>query len=97
MIYNQQQQEEKLVESNDEYEEFKLKFKFKKSNGNMEDLVVVDTGSNSSIELGTEFIPVADFAESKITKIAVNTMVFGWGSPGCVYIKTASGYKKVCS
>lgn len=74
-------------------ETFSLELTFD-SEGNVKD---VATRTGKATVLGSS-IPVEDLQKNGIKQCVPHTLLFGWGSPGCIYIRLPDGrYIRVCN
>jgi len=74
-------------------ESFKVELVFDTETGDLKDVVALSgTGSSHGEKLDIERLSVA-----KLKKATNHSMMFAWGSPGCVVFKTSTGYKLVCN
>ena len=55
----------------------------------VEPLMVSKTPEGNHVKLET-------LTQGKMNKISSHTLMFSWGSPGCVIFKTKTGYVRIC-
>lgn len=60
------------------------------------ELVNVEAITGNKMVVGPH-IPLNDMKKSRLNKFTNHAVLFGWGSPGCVYFYTKNGgYTRVC-
>ncbi len=86
--------EEKKMEEIKKGEMISVTFIFSQTTGELIDIKPID---GKEEELGN-ILDLEKLKKARITKLTDHTLLFGWGSPGCVIVKTKyGGYIKVCS
>ena len=74
-------------------ESFRVELVFDTVTGDLVDVVALSgTGSDHGPKLDIERLSGA-----KLKKATNHSLMFAWGSPGCVVFKTSTGYKQVCT
>jgi hypothetical protein len=74
-------------------ESFKVELIFDDETGDLFDVVALE-GVGS--EHGKK-VEIGKLSGAKLNKATSHSLLFVWGSPGCVVIKTSTGYKQICS
>ncbi len=85
--------EEKRNEELKEGEKISVTFIFSPTTG---ELIDVEPLTGEKCGLG-KILDLEKLKKARITKLTDHTLLFGWGSPGCVIVKTKyGGYIKIC-
>ena len=74
-------------------ESFKVELIFDDETGDLVDAVAIEgVGSQHGNK-----VDIGKLSGAKLNKATSHCLLFAWGSPGCIVIKTSTGYKQICS
>jgi len=74
-------------------ESFKVELIFDDVTGDLVDVVALDGVSSqhgSKVEIGK-------LSGASLHKATNHSILFAWGSPGCIVFRTSTGYKQICN
>ena len=74
-------------------ESFKVEMIFDDVTGDLVDVVAIDgVGSHHGNK-----VEISKLSGASLNKATSHSLLFAWGSPGCIVIRTSTGYKQICN
>lgn len=74
-------------------ESFKVELIFDDMTGDLVDVVAIEGAESKH----GDKVEIKKLSEARLNKATCHSLLFAWGSPGCIIIKTSTGYKQICN